>query len=1744
MSDTWDSAPIATAPKTTAPAAWDSAPVVESNARQNAVAFSNDNAEEAAKAVQLGKKMQLPATVVQSDLPGYDATARSSAASKAVANPALAKYIDGNPMAAKVSSDDWDSMEEASATLRALHPDLVKEKAQGGVFAGIVEVNQLMQDAPGRDKLFTALKQLPEAFLTAMNTGIMEMLKTPGKVASGEINLTTPEGLDQGISFGVGVALGTRDLRFGRTGDAVKAPKGQSTPADVDSFLGTLKGMASRAEIDAFLKSKKQGPPGATLLIEHAREGSEALSKAVEVAQTSKTKQRSPELFAEAAQAHEPGSVHIDAGKMLELYKAEGKVPAEGDGLFGFVPDLAGKIQDAAATGGEVAIPIAQYIAHIDPSVHEGLRDNVRLHEDGVTPAESVEAQKQIEAWHGTPHDFESFDLTKIGTGEGNQSFGHGLYFAENKATAEQYQQNLGGVGGKVQYSNGAYHIITDNGETIGPFETQAEAKAATEPGKIYKVSINADPQKFLDWDTKIAEQSSHVQETLKSVLGDKFDPEMKGQTAYEAAAIIEDKYPKNKPEGHPISSKRLAEAGIPGLKYLDAGSRVAGDGTHNYVIFDDKLVKITEKNGNAVEAAVIEATEAETKRMKLSPNLTMYMENGKALGITETELAQYSKKIERQEQAVLDAAVRMKEAAIRKPLTAEWKRNEASIRGEVMQEFDSTGPFAAEEFLRKNKIDISTASGDDLAPMFGFETGIEMKNALLDLETARADSGKGPKWFRAQAEKAEIAARMEERYGDLKENIAKEARQLALDTHQFDILADEVSLLAKAAGVVPPLNRAELTAWAKGSFERSLLPEASNWTKLSRAVERGGRETEKALLKGDFQEAFQAKQRQTLAAHLAKESLALQKVLDGVEKKIDRFLSDQVIKGLDQVYLEQIRQVLASVGLPQQFRPAGDLVSLRDFVDASDGQLAVASWLMDGSQPQMQGMSVGQFREFAESLTSLEHVGKQVGTVMSARGPAELQNVVFDAKRNLERFPFIDQPMNPSVLQTVRSLGRRFVGAHLLVEKMFDYTDRSDPHGPLTTYIDRPLRDAHSKYLEMTEKVSKSLRDLYPYTENAGLSELIPNKLIPDALSKTGFMQMNRRNLRELMLNTGNWSNLKKASEGFGVNEADLRRFIDENATAKDVAWVNGVWQIFKDLKPEADAVHLRDTGVPVDTVEAVNWDVKAGKLEGGYYPITYDRMNSNIEGHLASKTSLFDKGYVQASTPKAYTQARTEFTGALDLQGMFLNSKLRGMVHDIAFREAVRSVNRVITNQEFRTSVAQYWGREAAELMPGWIKSIANSHNLDVDYAPQLVRGMAMVRQNVVATLISFNPSTYIKHGFTAAVMSANEVGLRALVKEMVALGPKGAGQVAKDLIARSDVVSDADYIEAFRETIMDEKRGEEIRQFVLQSSPMLRARSAKTDDSIAGAIRQMNREGMTGKFGELRDANILYGRFMVSFFDQMSTVPTWYAAYKKAYMGGELHDDAVFIADKAVSRAHGSSFTGDQPAVTRLPNTFLGELGRWFVPLYKFYNHFANMNFQLTWDAAAYLRGPKEGGAGEPPPPGVTPGPDGEWSYPQEPGANAARIAKYVGLVLAIVYVENLAKPALEEDKKGVLGQMLSQAAHLFGGQFIGLREISGPAMHGLTPSTGLLGTLGKAAYQTVGDIKKATSAQAAVSKDWIIHTATALGFATGLGGTQIGRTGSFVKDVITGRDRPKTFNEVRQGLRTGHSQPRKH
>jgi hypothetical protein len=241
-----------------------------------------------------------------------------------------------------------------------------------------------------------------------------------------------------------------------------------------------------------------------------------------------------------------------------------------------------------------------------------------------------------ITAYHGSPHTFDKFDMSKIGTGEGAQAYGHGLYFAENEGVAKGYRDTLTKSG-----NDGARKKLERAGGDIDQAIADAKAKAekyraggadsyakVTEEdlrfledykrnggwneGSMYQVRLNVKPDELLDWDRPLSEQPESVRKALQnSAQGYYADKNMKyGHPA--AKALIEGKSetehgPLTGQEGYryaghvaqqPEISGRLKAAGIKGIRYKDAGSRSGEGGTYNYVIFDDKLVTILKRYG------------------------------------------------------------------------------------------------------------------------------------------------------------------------------------------------------------------------------------------------------------------------------------------------------------------------------------------------------------------------------------------------------------------------------------------------------------------------------------------------------------------------------------------------------------------------------------------------------------------------------------------------------------------------------------------------------------------------------------------------------------------------------------------------------------------------------------------------------------------------------------------------------------------------------------------------------------------------------------------------------------------------------------------------------------------------------------------------------------------------------------------------------------------------------------------
>jgi hypothetical protein len=254
----------------------------------------------------------------------------------------------------------------------------------------------------------------------------------------------------------------------------------------------------------------------------------------------------------------------------------------------------------------------------------------------------------ELDVYHGTPHRFEpteenplgEFDASKVGTGEGAQAYGHGIYFAEAPGVASAYRNTLskdtftspnGSVISKAKLvdfgfdkadadvmlnalrnHNGDFNAAADAMAThrvsASKFLRGIGSQGALNEGSLYKADLPDEMiDRMLDWDKPLSEQSEAVRRVLMPMVMAKMKERGTPPHAleYSANRALGGDIVKNLFVGNGVTSKdvsrMLQEAGIPGVRYFDAGSR-GGDsatGTRNFVVFpgEEKKVKILKRD-------------------------------------------------------------------------------------------------------------------------------------------------------------------------------------------------------------------------------------------------------------------------------------------------------------------------------------------------------------------------------------------------------------------------------------------------------------------------------------------------------------------------------------------------------------------------------------------------------------------------------------------------------------------------------------------------------------------------------------------------------------------------------------------------------------------------------------------------------------------------------------------------------------------------------------------------------------------------------------------------------------------------------------------------------------------------------------------------------------------------------------------------------------------------------------------
>jgi hypothetical protein len=268
---------------------------------------------------------------------------------------------------------------------------------------------------------------------------------------------------------------------------------------------------------------------------------------------------------------------------------------------------------------------------------------------DNLAAPRTLNPQTGAIVYHGSPHKFDRFDSSKIGTGEGAQAYGHGLYLAESPDVARSYQRDLSTkvtADGKPILANNKRvgstgnaevddYLIANNGDlnaalrqaiidrrsipvangnrfemdpVIASLKRLGGKVETVMDGSLYKVDLPDDAiARMLDWDKPLKKQAPQVQQAIKARLKELgYSPNAGGLRAYHmehggfadaTGDTLARKFFGDTPDK---GAEFMRSQGIPGIRYLDGGSRGTGTGTSNFVVFpgEEDILKILERNG------------------------------------------------------------------------------------------------------------------------------------------------------------------------------------------------------------------------------------------------------------------------------------------------------------------------------------------------------------------------------------------------------------------------------------------------------------------------------------------------------------------------------------------------------------------------------------------------------------------------------------------------------------------------------------------------------------------------------------------------------------------------------------------------------------------------------------------------------------------------------------------------------------------------------------------------------------------------------------------------------------------------------------------------------------------------------------------------------------------------------------------------------------------------------------------
>ena len=910
----------------------------------------------------------------------------------------------------------------------------------------------------------------------------------------------------------------------------------------------------------------------------------------------------------------------------------------------------------------------------------------------------------------------------------------------------------------------------------------------------------------------------------------------------------------------------------------------------------------------------IVATDEQITAAEQVTQAIPMFDTAAKA-GMTEEEFLQYRNQVEL---AHAEAAETMEQQIIREEERRNskwWGEETARVANEVSEELDTMPEYQAIRALRTGAMPDGTTQkiklqgseikeiygtavlrklafmhGKDGVPMdiaaqiLGFESGDQMIKSIL---------GAPP---RAEAIKAETAARMLERHGAKADGASTEKAMAAVHNEKHGaVLLRELNALGKQGNRKNITSQQVLKMAAARIMQERKVRDIQPF-EYQRAEGMAGRRAFEAAAKGDLAAAYEAKQQQLLNFHLWREA---KNARDQIDKIVDRMAGFNKSSRREKLgkaghsYLDQIDAVMEQY----EFRT----VSLRDL----DKRVSFAKWYADqlalGNEPDVpefiinttskvnyKDLSLSQLEELDDFAQNVNHLAGLKNKLLANKRLKDFEvaknELVRAARENLaKKKPRPIDKGTMSALENMSDWAGNMSSALLKMEQIIQWLDDGDIDGPWHTTFWQPFVEAQVAKDDLNREFTTELMgNVDRYIAARGQRAMREQIHIP-AIGQS----LTRNAIISAALNTGNAGNRSKLLNGYGWSEQQLAAIL-ANMNKDDWTFAQAQWDLVEKLWPQIEQLEKDLHGVAPDKIVATPVTTEFGVYSGGYWPLVYDTSSpeyAQVANNLTDNTGLFEQGYARATTPKGHTKARVDsFAAPIMLDTSIVASHLGQVIHDLTHRKAIIDAAKIISNKEVKQALNETLGENIANQFNPWLQGVANDMVMDSQKGIDAWTNLSStLRANLSVAWMGFSATTGMQQilGYSQTWEHLAQLGARKHLPQAM-----------------------LEYVRAPFKTMA----------FVKSLSGEMRNRDANLDNNMREVLKRIS-----GKAGPKAVIQRLAFKH-IAVIQSMVDYPTWLSAYHKGMADGETLDTSVAMGDRAVRLSQMSGGPKDLAAVQR--------------------------------------------------------------------------------------------------------------------------------------------------------------------------------------------------------------------------------